>query len=114
MADELNLHEDDAHELVIASSDAQSLPDDPYFFPSGLGPFHCAKRLYFYRRHTGITALEELFAALADERVATVPSKRDFLCKLVSDTLVGSTGNYFWLPRIYAPPMPAARHPRCP
>jgi len=88
VSDELSLHEDDARELVLASSDPRSLPDDPYFFPTGLGPCSSSKRLFFYRRHTSVAAVEELLAALQDERVTGTAGKQNFLVGLVADTLV--------------------------
>lgn len=90
VADDLDLHEDDALVLFLSRSEPQALPDDPYFFPGGLGPYTASKRLFLYRRHAAIAALEELFAALQDDRVASSPAKQDFLSKLVAEKLVST------------------------
>lgn len=92
VADDLDLHEEDALVLFLSRSDPQSLPDDPFFFPGGLGPYTATKRLFLYRRYAAVAALEELFAALQDDRVASSPAKREFLSMLVAEKLVGGSG----------------------
>ena len=60
LSDELECHEEDALDLVLAAGSAAELPEDPYFFPSSLQHLSRARRLACYRRYIALRCVEEL------------------------------------------------------
>ena len=60
LSDELDMHEEDAREFVLAAADPALLPSEPYFFPAGLQHFLRAKRLALFQRHALLATIEEL------------------------------------------------------
>ena len=60
LADELDLHEEDARQFVLAASDPALLPSEPFFFPPGLQHYSRAKRLVLFARHALVATVEDL------------------------------------------------------